>query len=67
MKLRLVAFTTLALVSAVSLGALSGELAEVAPVGSAEASHCEGLKEKLSCVVPHCVPGDLECDYHGPF
>ena len=67
MKLRLVAFATLTLVAAVSLGALSGEFAEVAPAGAALAYHCDSLKEKLSCIVPHCVPGDLECDWHGPF
>ena len=68
MKLRLVAFATLMTVCAFSLGSLSGELAELAPVGAAEAYHCgDGIKEKLRCAVPHCVPGDLECDWHGPF
>ncbi len=68
MKLRLVAFSTLLLLCAVSLGAASDAFSDVAPAGAARASHCgDSVKEKLGCAVPHCVPGDLECDWHGPF
>lgn len=61
MKLRIVAFAALTLVAALSLGA-APELADVSPAGAADAHHCHP-KIKASCLIPWCIPGDLECSY----